>query len=359
MKQFLIFLGKFLLLTLGFFMISFYIWLRFIRVRIPRDIPFDFSQSIINILLFICFLYLVIIIITFYSHSKRLDIESKPYKIRWYHNLMKNIATSSYISYISLFLAYLFKPVILFETYIKEHPRIYPYYKSLLLKIVNIFPLYEEEMLFTFYKDMYFIMFLLARIILATVFFIDTFYFQRLHYIYIILPIGITVLLARYFLFSLKYFKEKQIVFLEYACCAIESKEWAERKGYKDGEAEEIHILYDCLLPRRFIEEQSFVLYLDGFCYKFDAGCEPAYMDECRKKYSDYSLSQTIERLNKIISEEVVPVAALLRHFEAYDEISSFTQKVKLAVYSVYFICFMYILIAMIFGGFCSIYIIL
>jgi len=53
---------QFIIIILGIIMLLAFIWLRFIRTRLPKEIPFDFSLLGFLILLNLCGVYVYILI---------------------------------------------------------------------------------------------------------------------------------------------------------------------------------------------------------------------------------------------------------------------------------------------------------
>jgi hypothetical protein len=348
---------RLLLVLIGLSLMSFYIWLRFIRVRIPRDIPFeDFSLTVIIILTIVVLLFFIFTLIALYNliHAS----SYRDYTVFLYNNFLRYVGKFfKERTTLIRFIAFIVKPLVVMEMSIKEHPTIGSYYKKLLLKIVNLFPLYEKKALDNFYRDMYFILFLVIKIILLTVFCTDIFYFHRLYFIYKVIPLGICILLMQYFLYALKYYVEKQTQFLESTVCAVNSEEWAKNAGYLEGEAEELNIADDCMESRRFIEEQVHCIYAYGKFYLFSAGPNISYRKECYEKFNE-SYDETGKRLNKIIAEEILPAAAVLHWFEVSKK-KTLILKTKLIINFVYLICFSYLLATYLFAIFCSVYILL
>ena len=58
------------LIFLGFIFLSYYIWFRFIRERLPRNIPFDLTLISLIILFYICIMYFYLII-RFFTSKKQ------------------------------------------------------------------------------------------------------------------------------------------------------------------------------------------------------------------------------------------------------------------------------------------------
>src|ERR1043166_4691952 len=97
-KKVLKILLKYSLIILGLLMFSSYIWLRFIRERLPKDIPFTFLSGLgLIILIYICSIYLYIVS----SYLKK---------------------GSTYNEITIKFLEILYIPLIAFDKYLKEKP---------------------------------------------------------------------------------------------------------------------------------------------------------------------------------------------------------------------------------------------
>lgn len=52
---------RFIFIFLGLFLLSYFVWFRFIRERVPKEIPFDLTLWSTISLIFICFLFIYVI----------------------------------------------------------------------------------------------------------------------------------------------------------------------------------------------------------------------------------------------------------------------------------------------------------
>ena len=96
-------LVNYILIIVGLLMFSAYIWLRFIRLRLPRDIPFNLSILGLIILIEICTIYGYILFALL-----RKDKEPNPIVV--------------YI------IDQVYKPLIAFDNFIKDFPDIFKIY---------------------------------------------------------------------------------------------------------------------------------------------------------------------------------------------------------------------------------------
>lgn len=175
-------LYKYFFIFLGFFMIISYLWFRFIRKRLPKEIPFNLSFYGMLVLLFIIFIYSYIIYkyITNNTDDKRADT---------------SIGTQIY--------DFLLFPLKEMDRYFKSL-YIYKYLLVLLIKIYKIF--INKEKLFVI------IFTIMPRIILSSVLFIDTFYYHYLSNFYKVVLLGILILIEKYIKFSITSYKDDLIV---------------------------------------------------------------------------------------------------------------------------------------------------
>ncbi len=196
---------------LGLFMFSYYIWLRFIRVRLPKDIPFNLTIIGFFLLVYICCIYLYIII-SLCSKDNELK-ESKLLKIAYYF----------------------FLPLKTLDKSIKRNKVIKPMYE----RIIDYFVIFLDKKItfdaysiWVYYLCQIFILY--PRYILLSVLLIDVFYFNRLEYIYFLIPLSAIFLLRRYIKYSIKLYIE------EYTEIA---------KSLADG------MITNCILPKDLEEE--------------------------------------------------------------------------------------------------------
>lgn len=173
---------KILLIILGFIIFILYIWFRFIRERLPKNLPFiDLSEFDLLRLFYVCGIYFYIIFCYFKKGSNSNEISLKIVEI-------------------------IYLPLKTFDKYLKE--------KSLLKKNNTKFLIYLSKQKFWYYVDgLFFFYFfeIFPRIILIIAFLVDVFYFHKLYFIYKILFIGILILLGKYLKYSYKALKDQML----------------------------------------------------------------------------------------------------------------------------------------------------
>ena len=152
--------SKYFLSFFGLIIISYYIWFRFIRLRLPRDIPFDLSFLGLLFIISTCIIYCYILFrIIFPKPPSQLALQLFTY--------LNKI-------YLPLFAAH---DLIINLTYIKAF-----YDKAFfnLIKIIKYFALNDDNNQYSIYL----FIFIFPRILLLFVFIIDIFIFHTLAYFY-------------------------------------------------------------------------------------------------------------------------------------------------------------------------------
>ena len=165
---------------LGFIMLSYYIWFKVFRDRVPRNIPFEFSWG---------FFFIVFIIVVIYFY------------IIW--RLYRPKAPSTYILYCLQYLQKLYQPLFILEQVTKNNLFIKKITNKLFLlggHFVKRHKLYLDKPYFTFY---FFFNFLLKFIILL-LFFIDIFIFQQIKLFYYVIWLSIIPLIFKYLIHIIK-----------------------------------------------------------------------------------------------------------------------------------------------------------
>lgn len=186
----------YLLAFLGFFILCWVIYIRFIRERLPRNIPFMLTEYWFYILIFICISYIYAIKVTI-----------KP--------PVPNLFLFKIIGYIGL-------PVLVFDRFIKMNK--YVFYRQLEL-IKDFLPQSGKV-----HRILLIIFSLVPRIILLIIFLIDVLWFHYLNIFYYFLFLGIFPMIWNYYKFSLYHAKEMAIVHLEslYTWVDIYEEGWDE-----------------------------------------------------------------------------------------------------------------------------------
>ena len=173
-----------ILALIGFLLFLTFVWLRFIRKRLPKDIPFTLSILGLLLLIYICCIYGYIVVSLIRKSSK------------------ENIIIKQIIEI-------LYKPLVVFDQSWKNISYIQPHYYNMIRYIVTNF-----QYIFK-YHYFYIVFAIFPRIILLLVLYVDIFYFHKLYYIYRILFLSIFLFLNRYIVYSLKMWKDNSIVLLK------------------------------------------------------------------------------------------------------------------------------------------------
>jgi hypothetical protein len=175
---------KLILFILCFIFLISLFWYRFIRERLPRDIPYKMSVFSFIIILLICtgLIFSIISII----------VEHKPKQ----YNILIIIQK------------YFYKPSGFFINYIKDNEITASYFKRYLILFVD----YVEKLN---YNKVYLFMELIPRIIIVSTFFLDVIYYHHMYYFYKILLLGIIVLIVKNILFCFKHLADQTISIIE------------------------------------------------------------------------------------------------------------------------------------------------
>lgn len=178
-KTIINFINKYKIIILGFLMFSLYIWFRFIRTRLPKDIPFFLSVLGFFILVEICCIYGYIV-------YKMISQPKEP-----------NMIIEELVSLI-------YKPLEDFDYFWKHLKFIRKKYKKFILYLAKKF---NNIIIKT--NIFYFMFAIFPRLLLIFTLFIDIFFFHKLSYIYKIILIGILLFLNKYIIFSFKTIKSQ------------------------------------------------------------------------------------------------------------------------------------------------------
>lgn len=171
----------FLLILLGTTMITWIIWVRFIRERLPKDIPFELTEISFYVLLYVCCIYLYII------KSLLIPKETNPI--------------------ITKIIKILYTPLVTLDESVKNNKLFFKLYNKILIYAiirVDSFTYSQSKMIYICYN-------ILPRAFLVTLLSINVFYFHRLELIYDFIFIGLIPLLHRYIKYSFKHAKEQYI----------------------------------------------------------------------------------------------------------------------------------------------------
>jgi len=167
----------FFILSLIFFI--YLLWYRFIRVRLPRDIPFDLTIFGLIILIIICISFLFSI----------------------YHSIIKQTKTNIIIITIQ---KYIFIPIQFLITFLIERKNIEPYITKYVL-IVSEF-IIKIQVVY-----MYILTELIPRVIIVNSLLIDIFYFHCIKFFYITLLLGLIIFFNKILLNIFRHILNKNI----------------------------------------------------------------------------------------------------------------------------------------------------
>ncbi len=210
---------KFLLTFIGAMWVISYIWLYFVRERLPRNIPFEPSLWSVIMLIGINVLYLYILLRIF---------RPKP--------------INPIILQIMKKLRFLYKPLYLLD----EEMRNGKYTKNLVDKAIKTL-----ATLLNIVKDteknryLYILWYILPRIVLAIFLIIDVFYFHKLNYVYKFAFLTLIIFLCYYIIYCIRFkIIEYTSELDKYYMVGITSKDYVGSNYYMD--IEDITWDYDC-----------------------------------------------------------------------------------------------------------------
>jgi hypothetical protein len=308
-------LYQYILTFTGLLMFSGFIWLRFIRERLPKNIPFNLSILGFCLLLTTCSIFLYIII-SLLRTNKPVD------------PLIKQVVDSIYI------------PLKTLDHYIKNTAYANNTYKH----GIN-FLAYILESLIINSKIYYYIFAIMPRVILLTVLHIDVFYFNKLVYIYKFLLIGLVILIGKYIIYSFKYAKEHFIEEFQHYVSITMSYEHASQLVELDLDDEED----DDVPPTMVIPLSIFVEYQTNAFIQQGHYCD--YMPYMRNPISLYYKEHNIIVSRIFTYEEVTDrvknilrISLILIHYE-FLQSDPDIRNLKILIYINYLLCWSYILI--------------
>jgi hypothetical protein len=327
---------KIFLIFLGALMFILYIYMRFIRERLPRDIPFNLTFIKLILLINICFVFIFILYSLIKTKSKNMH------------------AFRQIIDYI-------FLPLKTLDQSIKNVSYIKKHYKCFIISGA-----YKINFLISESNIYIYLFVLLPRILLVSVLWFDVFYFSQLIYIYKFLFISLLFLINRYIMYSIKYAIEHftntlelsiedgkiNIPFIEELYLQLK-EEHKKDIDYNDEEWEEY-------LPRISVSLKNFVDYqlkiypqeiqdyfiimndvaIQNFCLKNNIKIDKNNFDEITSKY--------FKEINTKLKNKLKNILQLMRIKGFYDFKNNFDsdiKKIKILIYVNYLICWLYILI--------------
>lgn len=160
MKKLLKVLNKVFLITLSLIILSIYVWNRYIREKLPKELPINLSTIGVFVISLICIIYLINIV----QLVLKLDSNNK---------------------FIKKFSELIFKPLTTLDDAIKNNHKIKPYYENLLVRIIKFSQKYISKQFANPYLKLYIIFEIVPRIVLITAFVVDIYFFFMNYIIFI------------------------------------------------------------------------------------------------------------------------------------------------------------------------------
>ena len=341
MNKILNLISYYILLLLGLIITSWIIWSRFLRTRTIRDIPdMFFSEYRFWILLYICCIYLYVV---------------------------KNLVKPKEGNIILLELSnLLFKPLSMLDHALKYNKYIKPYYDKTMFRLVAFLDDNLADKKITIFIYVFQI---LPRIILVTFLLVDTFWFHKLEILYKIILIGLLPFLFRYFNYSLKDLYERWVLDLEDTYNFVDVHE----KGYeyqrmRSYETKAIHhskmktireyidIKYQNVIDNMFDADFPYIYVGSPYAqttttiayYLKKTGIDITSFnkDEKRKAYESLRMEDynQIDKMFHMLMEKILQLRMFLETLDLLKEMQPI-KYIKIIVFSLYFICWSYILI--------------
>jgi hypothetical protein len=309
------------LLIIGIVIVLWIIWARFIRVRLPKDIPFDLTEVWFYILLYICCIYLYIII------SLLISREANPV--------------------IAKFIKVLYTPLVILDEAIKNNQYFSKNYNKLLAGIINRF----DNLTFNQMQIICCIYQILPRILLTVILLFDVFFMHKLELIYSFILLGIFPLIHRYIKYSLKYAKEQFLKHLSHTYDMV----WVLDKNYTNADWEynsETMMYHNMEITiEEYLNIQTKTLGIEEVQYQGSPYAkEEVYLEYKLSKYGTREMKLTSDDYNNIAKEFHNTMPKLLKlsiFLERYSliEKAPIIKYTKVFIYSIYFICWSSILL--------------
>ena len=346
---------KFGIIFLGFFIFSVYFWNRFLRYRIPRELPLSLSPLGFFCIFYICCIFLYIVLALTFSRSSNSNIEK--------------------------FIDWLFIPIKEFDKFLKSFSVLKSIYDKLLfLSLPNLNFLIIHTYLF------YVIFWVFPRILLLLVLGIDTFILHKFEYRYQFVSFGILIFFQRYFRYSLKETKKELITFysplirdvqVDYypGIHPVELEEDYDPENEED--ADDAFLFGVMYIPLDiFIEFQTKSIVHENITrkvhmyytsYKLQKELWEKYLGEpmpdSRNLPKDYTsifggknatvnynrarsfIFKKQEEFTKAAVEEIMQISLLVEYYNVATNEDKKMKNMKILIYLNYFICWLYVLI--------------
>lgn len=320
MKNLIKFVFRLFLIFLGIIILSIYVWNRYIREKLPKELPINLSTIGVFVISLICIIYLINIV----QLVLKLDSNNK---------------------FIKKFSELIFKPLTTLDDAIKNNHKIKPYYENLLVCIIKFSQKYISKQFANPYLKLYIIFEITPRIVLITAFVVDIFFFHELYYIYKVIYISIFILLGKYLKYSYKSAKENYLMYLEKITENILTNHTMD---------DEDPMYLNIRSVQEFVDIQTDAIIFDDKEYTYLPVIKDTYVEQFRiKKNLSFNAEQhqfTITDITELqkdfyhVMRIIIPLSVYLEEYH-YAEKYSRTRYTKVVIFSLYLICWLYILI--------------
>lgn len=309
----------YLLLFFGFLITSFIIYNKFIRTRLPKEIPLILTERYFWILLYICCLYIYVI-----------------------KNLLK-LSTKKPDETLKSMIEFFFMPLTTLDHFIKYNRHI----KENYYKFMDNFILHLNKIIVLKLKLIIILFQILPRILLVGLLTRDVFYFETIEIFYKYLLLGFIPFVHRYIKYSIKDIKEHYISELELKYECIYMWDTAYNNPYKNWELTEENKYHQKEVP---IKEYFAYKFLDKNNVEYDITViarEDIYNEYLKKNQKD----TLTENDNKIIDNtfySYTPKIIIFNIFyEKYAALNHIwlIKVLKILIFGGYLICWGYLLV--------------
>lgn len=296
------------LTIIGAAMFLVFMWYRFIRERLPKDIPFNLTEYGCIILIYISCIYLLVVITLIIKYNANNDLLSR-------------------------IIDYIYKPLKVLDETFKTHPTINYYQKKSIGFLVSIIK--EKH-----YTSIYYFFNIFPRFILITVFSLEALWLHHIQYLYKVILIGILIFLYKYYIYSLKYAKEQYILELESMVSQIQT-DYVKYELSEEEKHDGYVLSFSFVSVQKFIEVQTDSIFYDNHKYS----CNPLPYKNYILKFPDKTPACDVQKEPLRLLDIVVTIAV---HLEEFDLLHNFNRRIKhlkIFIFTTYFICWSYILI--------------
>lgn len=314
----------YLLISFGVIIVSALIYFRFLKERLPKNIPFLLTDYKFWILLYICCVYFYVV--------------KSLIKPRKQHDSMKHLIENIY------------KPLILLDHLLKynEYTK-HNYYKFMNDVIIFCSKLDEiQRMILIIFSQ------IIPRLILVTILMLDIFLFQRIELFYYIILLGVIPFIHRYIKHSLKDVKDEYIKQLEELYDEVTMFDLAYADPDVNWEPNENNKYHDKEISlREYIEFKINTSVYENTFTKYESvvlAKESIYISYRTKNNipEDQSLTDTDHDVIKKEYDEKMPKILKIGIFlELYsiDNNAKIIVRCKIVIFSLYLISWLYVLI--------------